>query len=212
MKTISLVGPSPMLLAGLEAALLSHRNDLLIRTYPDLKIATPALQQYTPDVLIVDITLENPAAKKGFKQLISSCPQLKVIILSYDNRPKAIRNWFKTNIRGYADPTLTQIELIEAVEKILVGGRFLQAKLLAGISDEIFCINPKSNFIRCLTPRELEVIGLIVDECTTKEIAAKLYISPCTAETHRLNIIHKLGVKNTAGIVREAILQELYGY
>jgi len=61
-----------------------------------------------------------------------------------------------------------------------------------------------------LTPRENEVLQLIVEEHTINEIAKKLFISQCTVETHRVNLIHKLGVKNTAGLVRVAFEAGLY--
>jgi len=60
-----------------------------------------------------------------------------------------------------------------------------------------------------LTRREKEVLQLIVEENTTEEIARRLFISPCTVETHRANILGKLGVRNVAGIVREAMRREL---
>ena len=60
-----------------------------------------------------------------------------------------------------------------------------------------------------LTQREQEVLQLIVDEFTTTEIAKKLFIGQCTVETHRIKLIQKLGVKNTAGLVREAVQRQL---
>lgn len=61
-----------------------------------------------------------------------------------------------------------------------------------------------------MTRREKEVLQLIMDEYTTREIASKLFISHCTVETHRINLIQKLGVKNTAGMVRVAFEYGLF--
>ncbi|MCR9014596.1 helix-turn-helix transcriptional regulator [Aquiflexum sp. XJ19-11] len=61
-----------------------------------------------------------------------------------------------------------------------------------------------------LTKREKEILQLIVEEYTTQEIANKLFISFCTVETHRLHLIQKMGVRNTAGLVREAVARNIY--
>ena len=70
--------------------------------------------------------------------------------------------------------------------------------------------NTKKQTTMNLTPREQEVLKLIVEEYTTKEIAQKLFICPSTVETHRLKLIQKMGVKNTAGLVRIAVEQDLW--
>ena len=210
MNTLSLAGPMPMLLAGLKNALRTKYPQLTIFICPDLKYLEAHLQQYNSDVLLLDLSLEKLAFRGRIKRLFLKYPKMKVVVLSPEERIKIIRDWFKIGILAYANPTLTAEEFMEAMEKVDRGQPYLQSKMNNNIINEVFCKKPKPRRVKILTPREIEVLSLIVGELTTKEIAARLFISPCTAETHRLNIIHKLGVKNTAGIVREAVLNELY--
>ncbi|MCO6477059.1 MAG: response regulator transcription factor [Phaeodactylibacter sp.] len=88
-----------------------------------------------------------------------------------------------------------------------MGKRSLSDNVKKLILEYSLGIGPKK---KKLTEREQEVLQLIIEEYTTKEIAKKLFISSCTVETHRLNIIQKLGVRNTAGIVREAMRMDLF--
>ena len=95
-----------------------------------------------------------------------------------------------------------------AVTSVLHGDRYLDPALeaswnrSAGLPRSLSLPEP-------LTRRERQVLDLIVQECTTGEIAGKLFIGNCTVETHRAHILQKLGVRNTAGIVREAMRREL---
>ena len=96
-------------------------------------------------------------------------------------------------------------KLHEAIRSVLAGEVYIDPDLTQPQSRGVRLVDP-------LTKRERQVLRLIVQEHTTAEIAEKLFISRCTAETHRAHILQKLGVRNTAGIVREAIRLDLCTY
>jgi len=84
------------------------------------------------------------------------------------------------------------------------GNRFLPKKISDILLNDSIGLEHSSYFIPKLTAREKEILALIIKEFTTEEIAAKIFISTKTVESHRSNLIQKLGVKNTAGLVRVA--------
>ncbi len=129
-------------------------------------------------------------------------PLSRVIILSENYKQAHIRAFFKLGIRGYVLPTINDVNLKQALGEVISGKSYLDSS----VSEKwINAALHTSGIDVKLTRREEEVLDLIVEEHTTKEIAQKLFISSCTAETHRINIIRKFGVRNTAGVVREAM-------
>jgi DNA-binding NarL/FixJ family response regulator len=121
---------------------------------------------------------------------------------------KLLKKYFRDATDGVLLKSVEAGELLSAIDKSLAGEKYIQKKL----QDTVFnnWLSPaikRTN--QKLTAREKEILQLIVEEYTSKEIADKLFIGHCTAETHRLNLIQKLGVKNTAGLVREAIQLQL---
>lgn len=122
---------------------------------------------------------------------------------------KAAKVLLAAGAKGYLLST-TPLETFEpAVSKVLSGDCFLDPILREEWLNGQLGSSSRRRQVSTLTKREQEVLRLIVDGLTTGEIAEKLFIGRCTAETHRCHILQKLGVRNTAGIVREAIRREL---
>ena len=105
---------------------------------------------------------------------------------------------------GYLLKNTSQKELTEAIKSVIQGKRYLPKKISDILLNDSIGINNSSYFIPKLTVREKEILHLIIQEFTTEEIAAKIFVSTKTVESHRSNLIQKLGVKNTAGLVRVA--------
>jgi DNA-binding NarL/FixJ family response regulator len=114
----------------------------------------------------------------------------------------------KRGLCAYLLHTASAKQLLTAIENVLNGETYLDPNLTAAWQRGTTPAPPRG-LLFPLTRREREVLELIVGEYTTDEIAGKLYISRCTVETHRSHILQKLGVRNTAGLVREALRHEL---
>ncbi|KAB1156339.1 response regulator transcription factor [Flavobacterium luteum] len=95
-------------------------------------------------------------------------------------------------------------ELTEAIKSVIEGNRYLPKKISDILLNDSIGIQNSNYFIPKLTVREKEILNLIIQEFTTEEIAVKLFVSTKTVESHRSNLIQKLGVKNSAGLVRVA--------
>lgn len=197
---IYIAGYCPLVLLGLEFMLKQEKYSFKHRfLLSDIRIRE---HQECSFMLLVHLKKSFAANIKLVKRLVRSYPRSRIMILSENCNQSNIRNFFKSGIRGYVLPTISDTKLNQAIQEVLSGKSFLDASVSEKWINRALCASEDT--IQ-LTQREEEVLDLIIEEHTTKEIAQKLFISSCTAETHRINIIRKLGVRNTAGIVREAM-------
>lgn len=122
---------------------------------------------------------------------------------------RSIKSILKSGINGYFLSNCCTECILEAIENVKAGKAFIDPKLADVFFNKL--IQSQSSPANCgrITKREQQILQLIVEEYTTHEIANKLFISSCTVETHRLHLIQKMGVRNTAGLVREAICANL---
>jgi DNA-binding NarL/FixJ family response regulator len=130
-------------------------------------------------------------------------------LLHRDTDPSAVRKCLKNGACGYLLRSVTADELIQGIRTVLAGGIYIQESVRQEVLQVSLGLKKSRLESASLTSREEEVLRLIVEEYTTEEIAGKLFISLNTAESHRKNIIAKLGVRNTAGLVREALRMRL---
>lgn len=163
-----------------------------------------------PDIIILDALLGQSDSVELCKNIRALAPQSKIILFGTEEDPVVIKKCFQQDIHGYLLRKATPAELLLAVTTVQSGGIFFDESLRKSLSDYALGMAPKKRYNIQLTRREREILQLIVEEHTTKEIARTLYIELCTVETHRQNIMQKLGAKNTAGLVRVAIQQQLY--
>ena len=146
------------------------------------------------------------------KSLTKEHPELKILLFGQGDAAPEIKKYFKQGVSGYLPKTSSAEEIEDALESLAKNKQYIPPSLNHIFSNWLTSSKSLVQKKHCshLTRRENEVLQLIVNEHTTQEIAHELFISSCTVETHRQKIIQKLGVKNTAGIVREAIYNQLY--
>ncbi len=138
---------------------------------------------------------------------LSNC---KAFIFCNSNDPHLIKSFLKAGISGYFLPHCSPKCLKEALFQVSIGNTFIDPMLRQSLSQNLLGLESKKTGVNILTKREKQILNLIVEEYTTQEIANKLFISTCTVETHRLHLIQKFRVRNTAGLVREAVTQNIY--
>ena len=160
----------------------------------------------TIDLVLLDINLPD---KSGFDicqelKKDENCP--KIIALTMHGNAGYINKMIKSGVDGYLLKNTGREELLKAIQVVMGGNRYFSREvtdlLVAGTHEPK---KPKSSdFIQKLTRREKEILKLIIDELTTDEIAAQLFISPSTVITHRKSLLRKLNAKNVAGLVKKA--------
>lgn len=171
------------------------------------------LKQYlpnAPDLLWLDGGQPCALEMDCIKQIRRQWPNTRIIVFGVADSIPEIKNYFKQGIRGYLPKTSAASDIQLALSRVASDELYVPASLnrafTAWLTDQPRKKKPGNE----LTQREKEILFLIVEEHTTNEIARKLFISQCTVETHRINLIQKLGVKNTAGLVRVAFEAGLY--
>lgn len=158
------------------------------------------------DILLLDLEMKKINGLETLKKIRELYPDLKVVILSMYTEPRMISHLMKLGANGYLIKDTQKNELEKAIREVSHKGiyfnDYVSNSLLMGVKTK----NDRSALSGQLSPRELEVLSLICAELTTQEIAEKLFISERTVEGHRKNLCTKLNVKNTAGLVKKAIM------
>ncbi len=156
-----------------------------------------------PDVLLLDIGMPELNGIETTFLLTENYPSIKIIALTMYDDHHRVSKMLKAGVKGYLLKNTSKNELLEAIEAVNKDETYLSPQL------EKFALNNEKtedqSIISKLTKREIEIIKLIVQSSTNKEIADKLFLSELTINTHRKNAMRKLELKNTASLVQFAI-------
>lgn len=157
-----------------------------------------------PDVVLLDVIMPGKSGIEAMPGLLNALPETKVLVLSMQDDPRYVREAFEAGASGYVLKEAADTEVVDAVRAVAGGERYvhpaLGARLIAAESEE-----RKRAASDPLSEREREVLRLLALGHTNQEIAAQLYISVRTAETHRAHIMRKLELSTRAELVRYAI-------
>lgn len=157
------------------------------------------------DIVLLDLNMPVMNGIDACKAIKKSNPDVKVIILSMISETKMVQNLMKYGANGYLLKNSGQDEILAAIKKVHEGENHFDEEIINMMLDPSSGKQVKDeNLHPSLSRREKEILHLIIDEHTTAEIAQKLFISFGTVESHRRNMISKLGVRNTAGLVAAA--------
>jgi two-component system, NarL family, response regulator NreC len=171
-----------------------------------------AMKSHVCDILLLDVHLPDCKPEALLLEIRNLYPSQKIIYLTMMRGSRNIHRLKEHNIQGYLLKNAPVKELLFAIEKVNEGGVYFsdEALILNDDNDYRKQISVDENKVNeILTKREIEILKLICSELTNADIAAKLFLSTGTVDTHRKNIIGKLGVKNTVGLVRYALKNQL---
>ncbi len=158
------------------------------------------------DLVLLDMNMPIMDGLTVLKVLKEKYPGIKVIMLTMFDTPDYIQRLLKAGADGYILKNTGKAELTEGIEAVMKGQSFFSAEVTKIIMEGLQGKKNKSSAVKVeLTQRETDVLKLIAKEHTTQEIADALFISTNTVETHRKNLIAKLGVRNLAGLVKYAL-------
>lgn len=153
------------------------------------------------DIALLDITMPNKDGFQVLKELKTLNATIKPIVISMYNDGNYIAKCAKMGAYGYLLKNTDESELVLAIRTVSKGKKYYSAE----ISEKMInFMSTQSISENVLSNKETEVLGLLSKGLTTNEIAAKLYVSSRTIETHRGNILKKLEVKNTAELIKKA--------
>ncbi len=213
MVSVIVADSNELIREGLKAVMLREKNIRLIAECTDRDHLLSSVTDLRPQVVVIDYSSE------GFgidiiPEIKNVYPEIHFVAITFLPTAQTIINAIKAGITAYVKKDCDIAEIIDSVYESAKGNKFFCGTILETIKSESIDIN-KADFktLACapvaITERELEIITLIAEGYTNQEIAEKLFLSTHTVNTHRKNIMSKLGVTNTAGIVMYAVKCQL---
>lgn len=202
-----------MFIEGLSELLFKIEGVELVATANNGKEALDLLETHACDLVIIDIHMPVLDGIETTKLIKLNYPQTRVLILSMDNEINLIKSILQAGASGYILKNTGREELRKAIMKISGGGNYFSEEVSLELAHQFMPHTTADKSIHKdtipLTEREMEILKLVALEYSNPQIADKLFISTKTVETHRKNLIKKLGVKNSLGLVKHAILKGL---
>ncbi len=196
MITVNLIDDHPLITQGLKQSLEQTGKITVLNVAHSIKEGLQQLEPTFPDVILLDMKLPDGMGNELTCQIIGVNPKAKILILSSFNQQYYINSALKAGAKGYLLKNSDPDEIILAITEVAEGGTYL--------SDEVKKLMDAKKESVFISQREIEVLKLIANGLTNQEIADKLFISPLTADSHRKNLIVKLGAKNTASLINMA--------
>lgn len=199
--------------AGIRALLQNISEVEVVAEADDGREALKLIATFQPDIVLMDIAMPNLNGLEAAARVAKEFPNVRVIILSMHANEEYVLQSLRAGAAGYLLKGARAAELELAVSSVARGETYLSpaaSKHVIGdyvqrAAGDALPSQDERNLIERLTPRQREILQLIAEGHTTKEIAHALNISVKTAETHRTQMMERLGIHDIAGLVRYAI-------
>lgn len=210
----------PTVLLADDHAIVRHGLRALLEAEPELKLVGEAadglsalrlVEQLRPDILIVDLMMPGLSGLEVTRQARRCSPQTRIIVLSMHANEAYVLEALRYGALGYVLKGSQVTDLVQATREVAAGRRYLSPPL-SERAIEVYVQKAEATVLdgyEVLTTRERQVLHLAAEGRTNAEIAARLFISPRTAETHRANLMRKLGLQNHTELIRYAIRRGL---
>ena len=208
---IILADDHKILREGLKALIVKAPGMDVVAEAKDGKTAVRLVDKFSPDVTIMDISMPDLNGIEAANQILAKNPDAKVIALSIHSDKRFVSNMLKAGAKGYLLKGCAFEELVKAIQTVLAGLIYLSPAIdQVVVSDYIQRITkPQVSISSELTSREREIVQLIAEGRSTKNIAGHLHLSVKTIETHRHQAMDKLEIKSVAGLTKYAIREGL---
>jgi DNA-binding NarL/FixJ family response regulator len=158
-----------------------------------------------PDVVVMDIAMPEMNGIEATELLQDTTPATQVVILSMHSTAEHIYRALQAGARGYLLKDSAGSEVVEAVRTVNIGRRYLSQKIAAAVVDDYIAGRRQASPLDSLSRRERQILQLIVEGCSSADVAHKLFLSPKTVETYRSRMMHKLGVGDLPHLVKFAL-------
>ena len=196
--SVLLVDDHSLVRRGFRRMLEDASDIAVVAEAGDGEEAIRLAQQFKPDVIVMDCALPGMSGLAATRRILEEFPDSKVLMLSMHSEDTLVRQALAAGARGYVLKNAVNLDLVDAVRRV-AGGETI-------IDSQISRSTPlKGERDHGLTVRELQILQLIVDGRSNKEIAAQLDLSANTVAVHRANIMDALGIHKTAELVTYAI-------
>lgn len=200
---IVLADDHPMIRAGFKSMLDKNERFEIVGEAGNGKELIERAIEVNPDIILVDISMPVMSGLDVLEELSKQIPGVKVIVLTMHEEREYILQALKSGAAGYLLKNIERFELERAIINVYEGGKYFSPMVTNILAEAVS--KPEPNDVAEVTPREKEVLELVAKGNSTKQIADLLGISIRTVESHRINMLKKLKVNNTAGLIKKAI-------
>lgn len=211
MPTIVIADDHEVVRHGLRSLMRSDPEIRIVAEAADGQEAVRLVEKHRPDILVLDIVMPLMNGIEVTREATRICPRTRTIILSMHATESYVVDALRNGAAGYVLKDSRSTELLEAIRHVLAGRRYLSPPLSQRAIDayleksETVGLDPYDT----LTPRERQILQLAAEGFTNHEIAERLFISARTVETHRANLMKKLGLKSHTELIMFAVRRGL---
>jgi DNA-binding NarL/FixJ family response regulator len=197
------------------ASMLKSEDIVILGTASSGEEAINKARELSPDIIIMDIMLKGMTGIEATRWIKEQNQNIKVILLSMEVKREFVSAGINTGVSGYLHKDVAKETLIEAIKTVYAGGKYFNEAITNLVFEDFYNkakttqSSSKSSGLNDLTKREEEVLALVAKGLSNKEVAEGLFISVKTVETHKTHILEKLGLRNTAELVKYAIKHKL---
>lgn len=201
-KVRIIIADDHLLIAETWATLINMDPDFeVVKVYDNTKSVIDEITSIKPDIAILDININPFSGIEATKMIKKLAPGIKILGVSMHNQPSFAKKMIRNGAMGYVTKNSNKAEMYEAIRAVMKGEKYICAEIQKNITNQLL-MDDDDNRLSKLTEREIEIIKLIKNGSTNKEIAEALFLSPRTVETHRARILKKLDLKNSLSLVK----------
>ena len=195
-------------------AMLSHTDDIqVIGSVASGEEAINEVRKERPDVVLMDILMGGMSGIEATRWIKETDAMVKGVIVTMEISKEYVSAAIKSGVDGYLPKDVNMETLLDAIRIVNKGERFFNDAIMKLVFEDFYLHeklkNPAQRLPNELTKREYEVLGLVAEGKTNKEIGDTLFISVKTVETHKSHILDKLGLRNTSDLIKYAIRNKI---
>ncbi|MCJ7619167.1 MAG: response regulator transcription factor [Anaerolineae bacterium] len=193
---------------GLRFLLEAEGDIKVVGDAADGRHTVQEVAQLRPDVVIVDVVMPQLGGIEATRQIRDRCPSAKVVMLSMYSTAEHIFQAFQAGARGYVLKECAGSEVVNAVRSVHAGNRYMSQKISDALVDDYVSLSEVGRArapLERLSPREREILQLVVEGRSSADIAEVLFLSPKTVDTYRSRLMRKLGIRDLPSLVKFAI-------
>ncbi len=196
---------------GLRRSLQQEEDMEVIGQAKDGLSTIQMSRELSPDIVLMDISMPDINGMDTCREITRDFPHIKVIGLSMHSAKRFVSEMFKAGASGYLPKNCEFTELVTAIRTVMSGKTYLSPSIADVVVDNFVRVSAeeKNSVFFTLTKRERQVLQLMAEGKTTKQIGQSLHISPKTVEAHRLRVMEKLNINNVAQLTKYAIQEGL---
>ncbi|MEL7531540.1 MAG: response regulator transcription factor [Bacteroidota bacterium] len=211
-KQIVIVDDHQLFAAGLQQMLEEEGRFEIVASLQNGLAAVEKVPALAPDLLLMDLDMPIMDGLNALKALRPKLPHLPIMMLSMHSEKAVVQKVMQEGAQGYMLKNSTKQEFLHGIENVLNGGKFYSSLLTESLlAPETVKIAPATSvkLLSLLSNREIEVLKLLAEGNTSKEIGEQLFLSAQTIDSHRKSLLKKLTARNVADLVRIAFREGL---